>query len=185
MSDDLNHDGQVLWFDDFADDPTNQYRFLSNFYVGEPITLGSVTFATGEHAFAANKAKDPRAFQAIATADTPGRAKSMGRSCTLRPDWEEVKLDVMAAVLRAKFTLPRGEGHYLLETGDRLLMEGTYWHDQVWGVDLHIGRTPATAPGRNWLGTLLMARRAELRAEDRYGLRVPTVDHNLAFFARP
>lgn len=190
MSDDLNTLERILWFDDFEDEPTNQHRFLSNFYIGEPIRVSSTAvFPTGEHAFAAYKAADPRAFHAIATAvdrkgsPSPGAAKSMGRSCTLRPDWEVVKLDVMAAVIRAKFTLDRVEGHLLLETGNRLLMEGTYWHDRVWGVDLQANREdPVQAPGRNWLGTLLMARRAELVVEELHGIRVPTGDHNLAFF---
>lgn len=44
-------------------------------------------------------------------------------------------------------------------TGHGLLIEGTYWDDRIWGVDmLHPDR-----PGETWLGVLLMARRADLR----------------------
>lgn len=169
----LNQDGSILWFDDFPDagqEPTNGYRFLSNFYVGDPIVLSQLTwdngkpieFMTGEHAFQALKALDEEEFAEILTAPTPGESKRLGRKCTLRADWEAVKLDVMALVVRSKFTLARAEGQNLLKTGDALLTEGTYWGDQVWGVDLRV----EGYPGRNWLGTLLMARRAELLAEE-------------------
>lgn len=131
---------------------------------------GPVEFPTGEHAFAAMKAwnTDWLAFARMATAPTPGAVKAIGRSCKLREDWEVVKLDVMAATVRAKFTLDREEGQRLLETGDALLIEGTFWGDDVWGVDLK-GRDATTSWGSNWLGTLLMARRAELRAQSLFG----------------
>lgn len=161
----LNDHTRILWFDDFNEPghETNGHRFLSNFYVGEPIALAGDYFATGEHAFQAAKAKTPKVFGMVRDADSPGHAKALGRSVPLRDDWELVKYDVMAAVVRAKFTPRREEGKLLLETGDRLLVEGTYWGDTVWGTNLNQWRR-VLPPGRNWLGTLLMARRAELRA---------------------
>ena len=209
----LNAQGHILWFDDLGTG-NEEYRFLSNFYEGEPITLpgvtweallaadafvdrhvhlhaltGSVGFATGEHAFAAMKfwGSDAEHFFDIVHASGPNPAKVLGRSRKhpLRADWEVVKLDVMAAVTRAKYTLDREEGKRLLETGDRLLVEGNFWGDEVWGVALDV----EGVPGRNWLGTLLMARRAELRAaqayadEDRYVQHFvgETVYHNSEF----
>lgn len=185
MTTDLNVDGRIAWFDDLGTG-NPEYRFLSNFYEGAPLEMpnGDV-FATGEHAFAAYKAADHRAFKAIQAADSPGEAKAKGRACTLRSDWEVVKLDVMAAVVRSKFTLRRDEGRWLVaRTGDCLLVEGTYWRDQVWGVDLRAysdRQIPHRAPGRNWLGTLLMARRAELRAQEQFGFEVPTAIYNAMF----
>lgn len=197
MSDELNVPGRVMWFDDFngdrGDGPTNDYRFLSNFYVGEPLVMpDGEEFPTGEHAYQAYKAAHREAFLAIQGAadrygdPSPGRAKQMGNVCTLRPDWEVVKLDVMAAVVRCKFTAEREEGRLLLATADALLVEGTYWGDRVWGVDLKtwFDREPpiVEAPGRNWLGTMLMARRAELFALEVYGWEHRTEDDNAAFF---
>lgn len=183
----LNTTGSILWFDDFPEEgeqPSNYHRFLSNFYVGDPIVLSElkweddtpIEFMTGEHAFQALKALDENEFYEILSSPNPSVSKARGRKCTLRPDWETVKLDVMALVVRSKFTLVREEGQKLLQTGDALLTEGTFWGDQVWGVDLRIPEHP----GRNWLGTLLMARRAELRAEKEFGATVgdPAV-HNL------
>lgn len=187
LATELNEPGhQILWFDDFGSE--NEFRFLSNFYVGETLHVpgwdwemwgddyaaaGPVGFATGEHAFAAMKAADARDFYDIVMADEPGVAKSLGRSIELREDWEAVKLDVMAAIIRAKFTHDRAEGDMLLGTGDALLVEGTLWGDDTWGVKLK----DDGLPGRNWLGTLLMARRAELRATATH----PTVVYNAEF----
>jgi len=161
----------ISYLDDF-DDPENQFRFLSNFYVGQPIHFGQYVALTGEHLFQAMKARDGFHFRKILAAATPGEAKAEGRHLLgLRPDWERVKYDVMRVVLAHKFTLKRPEGGMLLDTRDALLVEGTYWKDRVWGVELtHTddadpGTGWQTSPGRNWLGVLLMARRAELHAE--------------------
>lgn len=179
----LNGDHLILWFDDLGTG-NEEYRFLSNFYEGDPITLpgidwedvvlndgtpvsnltGPIKFATGEHAFAAMKffGSDPDHFRDICAAEGPNEAKALGRSRKhpIRTDWEVVKLDIMAAVTREKYALGRPEADLLLATGDRLLVEGTFWYDDVWGVQLQA----KGMPGRNWLGSLLMMRRAELRA---------------------
>jgi ribA/ribD-fused uncharacterized protein len=161
----------ISYFDDF-DEPENEFRFLSNFFVGTPIHFGKYVALTGEHLFQAMKARDGFHFRKILAAATPGEAKAEGRHLLgLRPDWERVKYDVMRVVLAHKFTLKRPEGGMLLDTRDALLVEGTYWKDRVWGVELtrtddaDPGAGWQTAPGRNWLGVLLMARRAELHAE--------------------
>lgn len=193
MTEKLNGEDMVLWFDDLGTGNA-EYNFLSNFYEGGPFVLpgitwenlfkackaplpgadafdeltGPVEFRTGEHAFAAMKfwSTDWSHFYDIVLAGGPGGAKSMGRSRShpLRPDWEDVKYDVMYAVVRTKFSHSREEGQWLLDTGDRLLVEGTWWHDSVWGVDLEHSHLK----GRNWLGSMLMTRRAELRAEQMF-----------------
>lgn len=147
-------------FDGF--DGPNQYAFLSNFYIGETIHVFGMAWVTGEHAFQGMKTEDMEERDHIRRAPSPGAAKARGRKCNLRDDWEAVKFDVMMAVLRRKFTLDRIEGKALVKTRSMLLVEGTAWNDRVWGVS-HNGDLPK-AKGRNWLGTLLMARRAELQA---------------------
>lgn len=151
-----NPSKRIDWFDSFAG--VNKYHFLSNFYEGDPLTMGQLTFATGEHMFAAFKAARRSDFEAVCRADSPGAAKHIGRLCELRSDWEAVKYDVMRAVIAVKFEPERNEGEWLLNTGNAMLVEGTDWNDRVWGIDNHTGF------GRNWLGTILMARRAELAA---------------------
>lgn len=175
----------ISYFDEF--EGPNEYRFLSNFYVGRPIDAFGRTYRSGEHMFQAFKAVNQQDHDRINAAGTPAEAKQAGKHYLhLRPDWERIKYDVMRLVLAAKFTPGREECALLLATGDALLVEGTTWGDRVWGVDLKAGRkkwadvdvkhpggTPRdwdpgqpwqSSPGRNWLGTLLMARRAELVA---------------------
>jgi len=148
-------------FDDF--DGPNPHAFLSNFW-REDLTIDDVTYPTAEHAFAAAKACAPVDRLRVLAALGPGEAKGRGRRVALREDWEEVKYDVMRVVLAHKFDLGTDLADALLSTGDALLVEGTYWRDEVWGVDLTKGHRDHRSPGRNWLGTLLMARRAELRS---------------------
>lgn len=144
---------RIEWFDSF--EGPNPYDFLSNFYPS-PIKMRRKRYPTGEHAFAAYKAATVEDHERIRTAKTPNQAKSIGRRVQLRPNWEEIKYDVMRQVLRIKFAEGSELADKLLATGNALLIEGTNWNDTVWGVE----RT--TMHGRNWLGHLLMARRAEL-----------------------
>ena len=175
MNHTLNRNPKVLidWFDDFGKEP-NRYAFLSNFYPAEIRYAGDI-YPTSEHAFAAAKV-DPACpefdeiYEDIAAAPGPGAAKSLGRECPLRPDWETVKFEVMRAIVWAKFTQHDDLRTRLLATGDAYLQEGTYWNDRIWGVDLTVrGVHPLDRPGQNWLGTILMETRARLRCASRMG----------------
>ena len=135
-----------------------KYAFLSNFEQS-PFTVDGVTFPTVEHWFQAFKTLDPQEFRSIVAAETPGKAKRMGRHVTLRPDWEEVKVDVMREGLRKKFAIPEFRVK-LLATGDEELMEGNTWHDNTWGNC--VCAKCQNIPGRNMLGMLLMELRQEI-----------------------
>lgn len=125
-----------------------QHAFLSNFFV-ESDGL------TGEHRFQAAKTSDPTWVRRILDAPTPSKAKYHGRSCTLRQDWEAVKIDAMRQVVSVKFT---GEPlrTQLIATGDAELIEANVWNDRFWGVD------KASGVGENFLGRLLMEARTAL-----------------------
>lgn len=166
----------INWFDDF--DGPNQFAFLSNFFMGSKIDMGDgygPVYLTGEHAFQAYKARTVADWKKVVKANEPGRAKHYGRKLDLRPDWETVKYDVMRAVLAAKFTKDRYEGQRLIDTLDAYLVEGTMWNDRVWGIniDKHVGR--------NWLGELLMARRAHLHS----GLDIQPINAAVLGFCVP
>jgi ribA/ribD-fused uncharacterized protein len=162
---------------------TGEYRFLSNFYAS-PVTmrlgLAELTFPTSEHAFQASKAVIPGHVMqpgviAIRDADTAREAKRMGRAVMLRPDWDQVKKQVMLEILLAKFTQNSGIRASLLATAPARLTEGNRWHDNYWGqcfcvrCDPYSGHKevfgtehPAAVyphPGHNYLGRLLMAAR--------------------------
>ncbi|MGL5909528.1 MAG: NADAR family protein, partial [Phycicoccus sp.] len=105
----------------------------------------------------AAKAVDVHLALRVLAAPTPGAAKRLARAIPLRPDWEAEKLGVMRAALRLKFPVYRTTlTDALLATGDALLVEGNTWGDQFRGV--------VAGAGQNWLGHLLMARRAEVRS---------------------
>ena len=141
--------GAILQFE-------GKYRFLSNFYP-EPVTYNGYTYQTAEHAFQSAKAVDEKGRKWVEDAGRPGEAKSRGRTVTLRPDWEGVKVQVMYEVLRAKFSgALKGA---LLSTGTAILVEGNTWHDNTWGVCV-CGRCPGW--GENLLGNILAQVRLEL-----------------------
>lgn len=133
------------------------YRFLSNFFPSV-ITIDGWRYATVEHAFQAAKTDDLEEKRKILDAETPGKAKKLGRTVTLRDEWESVKIGTMRDLLRRKFRDDPLRSK-LMETGDRELIEGNKWGDRFWGVDLDTGK------GENWLGRLLMGVRGELRGD--------------------
>lgn len=152
---------------------------LSNFFPSPIPAPGGRSAPTVEHYFAAAKTLDKAAQSKILTAKTPGAAKAIGRTVELRPDWEEIKLAVMRRALRAKFASSEwGLGRWLVETAPFELIEGNYWGDTFWGM-VEVERGTEEWHGLNWLGVLLMARRAELLADD-IDAQAPLFDQLLA-----
>ena len=132
------------------------FRFLSNFHPAH-VALDNIRYDTVEHAFQAAKTLDKGERRLVRNADTPGKAKKLGRKVTLRDDWEAVKIDVMTDLVRQKFTRHPELKKQLLDTGDAELEEGNTWRDTFWGVNVKTGE------GKNWLGKILMQVRRELR----------------------
>jgi ribA/ribD-fused uncharacterized protein len=133
--------------DDFFDD----YYFLSNFY-SAPTEFEGVVYPTSENAYQAAKTTHIRSRKTFADPEcTPAWAKRLGRSLDLRPDWEEVKEQVMRDCLKSKFSDPALRA-LLQATGDAVLIEGNTWHDNIWGV-CTCHRCPGN--GQNLLGQLL------------------------------
>ncbi len=132
-----------------------EYAFLSNFFSTE-VRYGGLTYQNAEAAFQAQKCMSEEEKLPF-TDMNPGRAKSLGRRVSLRPDWEEVKVGLMEEIVRAKFTQNPQLADQLLATGNKKLIEGNTWNDIFWGVDLRTGK------GQNHLGILLMKIREELK----------------------
>lgn len=128
--------------------------FCSNFYMATAEYDG-VIYPTSEHAFQAAKTLDKAERKMVECADTPGDSKRLGKSVTLRSDWEDVKLNVMYEVLKSKFSNSRLK-QMLLDTGDEELIEVNEWHDTFWG-QCPVGN------GENHLGKTLMRIRQELK----------------------
>jgi ribA/ribD-fused uncharacterized protein len=126
---------------------SGSYRFLSNFYHAK-VELDGDVYPTVEHAFQAAKAPDKRDRRKIREAPSAARARQLGRRLKLRPNWEEMKMDIMWQLLESKFSSPR-LARWLVGTYPRDLIEGNNWGDTYWGVDEVLG-------GQNVLGSLLM-----------------------------
>jgi hypothetical protein len=129
-------------------------RGLSNF-AESPVIYDEHRWITAEHAYQAAKSFDPAAQNRIDAARSAADAKKLGRSVSIRPDWEQVKREVMKDICRSKFALNPALRKQLLGTGAELLVHTAPW-DSWWGD----GRD---GNGRNELGRILMELREELK----------------------
>jgi N-glycosidase YbiA len=132
---------------------SGEYRFLSNFWFSTFVVDG-VSFEFNEKWYMAHKTLDPLEVNHIMACLKPGECKAAGRTVTLRPDWEDVKDEVMLQGLRLKFGQNAELAQRLLDTGKRYLEETNTWGDTYWGV--------CQGKGKNMLGIQLMRVRAEL-----------------------
>lgn len=125
---------------------TGEYRFLSNFYPCQ-VFLEGVEYESVEHAYQAAKTVIPEEREMFRAGISAGKAKRLGKTVTLRPDWEACKLQVMENLLIQKFSRDPLKG-LLLNTSTDTLIEGNSWGDVFWGV--------CAGKGENYLGKLLM-----------------------------
>lgn len=132
---------------------------LSNFSPVD-VKFAEVVYPSVEHAYQAAKTTVLAEREQIQQAPTAAQAKKLGRSVTLRGNWDAHKLRVMEALLRQKFNHPEYRGH-LVTTGDHLIIEGNTWNDTFFGV--------CRGLGENHLGRLLM----KLREEAKPAVRPP------------
>jgi len=131
-----------------------EFFWLSNFF-GCPVVVDRIKFQSTEHAYQMFKTDDLEWRKKIRNAKSPGHAKRLGAACPMRPDWDDIKVDVMRKCIRAKFTQNEDLKAKLLATGDEHLEEGNTWSDRVWGT--------VNGQGQNLLGKILMEIREELR----------------------
>lgn len=126
---------------------SGEYRFLSNFFI-EP----DWSHVEGEYQVA--KCADPDDVFQFAGLN-PAQCKSLGRRVAIRKDWQEVKLDVMYALVLKKFGDHKQLREMLRATHPEELREGNRWGDTYWGV--------YGTRGLNHLGKILMRVREDLR----------------------
>jgi len=140
-----------------------KYFFLSNFYPEDHLDFAN------EHRFQAMKTLDQDQRLVILLVDSAREAKRLGRRVSLRPDWEDIKDDIMEMTLRLKFE-DEDLRQKLLDTGDEVLIEGNWWGDRYWGAcpgyvdgSKRWDGNTETWYGENKLGQLLMKLREEYR----------------------
>ena len=125
---------------------TYEYYFLSNFYMVD-VWFAGIKFRNSEAAFQAMKCINPKDRIRFANL-YPSEAKKLGRSIELRPDWEQVKEELMFKICYAKFSQNSTLRDKLIETHPKYLEEGNDWNDRYWGV--------SNGAGLNKLGWILM-----------------------------
>lgn len=140
-----------------------KYAFLSNFYTAD-IVFDGITYKNNEAAFQAQKCVNDADRKAFSTLN-PSEAKKKGRHVVLRPDWEDVKFNLMRKIVKAKFEQNPDLARKLDDTGDAQLEEGNTWGDRIWGT--------VNGAGQNNLGKILMQVRKELRQK-----RTNTINYN-------
>ena len=134
-------------------------NWFSNFVPYDvPLEADGIKYCTPEHFFQAMKTEDPDRRFAIAQVSTPFKAKRLGRAVPLRPNWEDIKVDVMRFAQEHRYR----PGTKMLDrlratTGE--IVEWNDWHDCTWGKCVC---SKCQGAGANLLGRLLM----EIR--DRY-----------------
>lgn len=142
---------------------TRQWAPLSNFYPVK-IEFEGIEYPSVEHAFQAAKTYNESTRRAIAGLKSAGAAKRAGREMgVMVPHWTEyARFAVMEQLIETKFSSANPDMvSTLLATGDALLIEGNYWHDNTWG-SCFCTRVSCRRTGANALGRILMKRRAQL-----------------------
>lgn len=123
-------------------------RFLSNFYIEPDRTNVEAEYQR----FKCQYESDKLLFTPYMN---PFKAKQLGRKIKIRADWELIKLGVMWALVLKKFEEHPELKKLLLDTKDKLLIEGNHWNDTYWGV--------CNGKGLNHLGNVLMTVRKQLQ----------------------
>ena len=128
------------------------------------------SYISAEHCMMAEKARlfgDEETRRSILATSKPGAAKALGRTVRGFSEqlWERHRFDVVVKASAAKFAQNADLRAYLIETGDKVLVEASPV-DRVWGIGLAAddarAEQPAAWQGLNLLGFALMRARAEL-----------------------
>ncbi|MEO8697938.1 MAG: NADAR domain-containing protein [Acidimicrobiales bacterium] len=138
------------------DDPYFEFTNFAHY----PVTIDGVEWPTSEHYYQAQKFSDPLRREQIRAASGPGAAQKLGQSPRgRRPDWNQLRLEVMREALIAKFTQHVELRTLLLDTGDAHLIEAST-KDRFFGEG-------KDGTGKNHLGLLLEEVRDLLRGDVR------------------
>ncbi|MET7383726.1 NADAR family protein [Streptomyces sp. NPDC005529] len=123
-----------------------------------PILFAGERYASVLHGYWALSVADAVDRSRIMEAPSGREAHGLGGQVTRRSDWSNVRLAVMAGLLRAKFTQHPELAEVLLSTGDARISYTGFSESPFW-TDVPDGR------GRNWIGRLLDLTRSELVAQ--------------------
>jgi hypothetical protein len=136
---------------------TGEYGFLSNLFKRQIVFEGR-EFSCSEEAYQYGKPKDKAVAEWLVKAPKPHLCAAAAHSLfvfDIKEDWNDVKVDRMRQVLRAKFSQHKDLADKLRATGDAILIEESNI-DAFWGIG-------KKGNGKNMLGVLLMELRTGLK----------------------
>jgi ribA/ribD-fused uncharacterized protein len=148
---------------------------FSQWWAGHPFEVDGIRYATAEHYMMAEKARlfhDEATLSKIIGARSPAIAKKLGRQVANFDDqiWRQHRYDIVVRGNRAKFSKHVELKTFLLQTGDRLLVEASPF-DRIWGIGMAATDPNAEKPqfwkGLNLLGFALMEVREEFQQTTR------------------
>jgi ribA/ribD-fused uncharacterized protein len=136
----------------------DKHAFLSNFHPAKVI-YDNIEFPTVEHAYQYAKFNIDKIKEEIRSVETPKEAKQIASRYKnfIPANFHRGKRSLMYTLCHEKFSTNDELQKQLLETHPSELVEGNYWGDTYWGVDLK------TNCGANHLGKILMLVREELK----------------------
>jgi len=136
---------------------SGEHGYLSNLYKC-PVEFEGRVFRSSEDAYQFGKPTDPATAEWLVSAPKPHLCAVAAHALLpwdIRPDWNEIKMARMRAVVMAKFEQNAALRVMLLATGKRCLMEDSPT-DKFWGIGKR-------GDGCNFLGQILMETRKTLR----------------------
>lgn len=131
-----------------------------------------ITYPSAEHWMMAEKARvfqDPESEKKILLTPSPEMAKKLGRKVKNYEDhtWRQHREEVVIAGNLLKFSQNEHLKHFLINTGNRILVEASPY-DKVWGIGLSENDERVADfsewQGLNLLGFALMEVRDQLQA---------------------
>lgn len=132
------------------------YGFMGNFFKARFFIYGR-WWSFVEAPYQAQKTFVQSEQDEIWAAVKANDSRLLGQKVTMRPDWDQVKRQVMKACCTAKFLQHADLRKQLMATGDEELVEDSSV-DWYWGCG-------KDGTGKNMLGKTLMKIRDELRGE--------------------
>lgn len=137
---------------------------FSQWWESHPFVINGISYRTAEHWMMAEKARlfgDERTRDRILGASHPNEAKKLGREVKGFTDttWLAARWDIVVSGNEAKFGQNEELKDFLLQTGDRVLVEASPY-DRIWGIGMAATHEHAEQPqhwkGLNLLGFALM-----------------------------
>ncbi|MEL6930002.1 MAG: NADAR family protein [Cyanobacteria bacterium J06600_6] len=136
--------------------------------------LDDIEYQTAEHYMMAEKARlfgDRQTLEKILAANSPGEAKKLGRLVQnfQEETWLKSRQEIVIRGNLGKFKQNEQLGKFLINTGDRILVEASPI-DRIWGIGMDRNDFDVANPhkwkGLNLLGFALMEVRNTLRQEN-------------------